>query len=75
MELSEFLSGIQDFLNLRLFNLQDTPVTIMSLVIFLFFISAFLIFGSFLRRFMQNRFLKKFNIDSGLRYTLSRVTQ
>jgi len=75
MELSEFLSGIQDFLNLRLFNLQDTQVTIMSLVIFVVFISAFLFFGSFLRRFMQNRFLKKFDIDSGLRYTLSRVTQ
>lgn len=75
MELSELLNSIQDFLNLRLFNLQDTPVTIMSLVIFIVFISVFLFLGSFLRRFMQNRFLKKFDIESGLRYTLSRVTQ
>jgi len=75
MELQEFLTSIQDFLNLRLFNLQDTPVTIMSLVIFVFFITAFLFLGSFLRRFLQNRFLKQFDIDSGLRDTLSRITQ
>jgi small-conductance mechanosensitive channel len=75
MEWTDILSAIQDFLNLRLFNLQDTPVTIMSLVIFIVFLSVFLFLGSFIRRFLQGKFLDKFEIDSGLKYTLSRVAQ
>ncbi len=75
MELSEYLSGIQDFLSLQLFSLQDTPVTIMSLVIFIVFITFFLFLGSFTRRFLQSKLLDKFEIDAGLKYTLSRVAQ
>jgi small-conductance mechanosensitive channel len=75
MELDELLSGIQDFLNLQLFNLQDTPVTIMSMVIFIIFLAIFLFAGSFLRRFLQGKFLDKFEIEPGLKYTLGRVAQ
>jgi len=75
MELHELLEGIQEFLNLQLFNLQDTPVTIMSMVIFIIFLSVFLFLGSFTRRFLQGKFLEKFDIDAGLKYTLSRVAQ
>jgi len=75
MELHELLEGIQKFLNLQLFNLQDTPVTIMSMVIFIIFLSVFLFLGSFTRRFLQGKFLEKFDIDAGLKYTLSRVAQ
>ncbi|MCC5914204.1 MAG: mechanosensitive ion channel [Balneolaceae bacterium] len=75
MELSELLEAMQDFLNLQLFNLQDTPVTIMSLVIFIVFLSIFLFLGSFTRRFLQGKFLDKFELDSGLKYTLGRVAQ
>lgn len=75
MESNELLSAIQDFLNLRLFSLKDTPVTIMSLVIFIIFLSVFLFVGSFTRRFLQSKFLDRFDIDDGLKYTLSRVAQ
>lgn len=75
MEWTDILSAIQDFLNLQLFNLKDTPVTIMSLVIFIVFLCAFLFLGSFTRRFLRGKFLDKFDIDAGLKYTLSRVAQ
>ncbi len=75
MELQELLSGLQDFLELRLFTLQDDPVTIMSLAIFIIFLAFFLFLGSFTRRFLQGKFLDKFEIDSGLKYTLSRIAQ
>jgi small-conductance mechanosensitive channel len=75
MELNELMEGIQEFLNLQLFSLQDTPVTIMSVVIFVIFLSVFLFAGSFVRRFLQGRFLDQFDIDAGLKYTLSRVAQ
>lgn len=75
MEPSEFLSTMQDFLHLKLFELQGDPVTIMSLVIFVVFLSAFLFLGSFLRRFLNSKFLDQFDIEPGLKYTLSRITQ
>ena len=75
MELSDFMNAMQDFLHLKLFELQGDPVTIMSLVIFVVFITAFLFLGSFIRRFMSSKFLDRFDIDPGLKYTLSRVTQ
>lgn len=75
MELQELLSGIQEFLELRLFTLQDDPVTIMSLIIFFSFLTIFLFMGSFVRRFLQSRFLDKFEIEPGLKYTMSRIAQ
>ncbi|MFU8811622.1 MAG: mechanosensitive ion channel family protein [Balneolaceae bacterium] len=75
MEYTELLSAIQDFLNLKLFELQDTPVTIMSITIFVIFLTVFGIASGIVRRFLRTRFLTRFDIDSGLRYTLSRIAQ
>lgn len=75
MELTEFLSTLQEFLNLRLFDLQNTPVTIMSFVVFFVFLSFFLFLGAFVRRMLNGKVLDRFNIDSGLKYTLSRMSQ
>ena len=75
MELQELMEGIQEFLNLQLFNLQDTPVTIISMAIFIMFLTVFLFLGSFTRRFLQGKFLDKFDIEAGLKYTLGRVVQ
>lgn len=75
MELTEFFSTLQEFLNLRLFDLQNTPVTIMSFVVFFVFLSFFLFLGAFVRRMLNGKVLDRFNIDSGLKYTLSRMSQ
>lgn len=75
MELSDYIDQLREFLNLRLFTLQDDPVTIMSLIIFLFFITVFLFLGIFTRRMLRGGFLDRFEIDPGLQYTLARVAQ
>ncbi|HMB41720.1 MAG TPA: mechanosensitive ion channel domain-containing protein [Balneolaceae bacterium] len=75
MELSDYIEQLREFLNLRLFTLQDDPVTIMSLIIFLFFISLFLFLGIFTRKMLRGRILDRFDIDPGLQYTLARVSQ
>lgn len=75
MELSDYINQLREFLNLRLFTLQDDPVTIMSLIIFLFFITVFLFLGIFTRRMLRGRILDRFEIDPGLQYTLARVAQ
>jgi len=75
LELQEFSSTLQEYLNLTLFMLQDTPVTIMSLVVFFIFLAVFIFLGSFTRRMLQSRVLSKLEIDPGLQYTLARVSQ
>lgn len=75
LDWSTIFTSIQDFLNMSLFNLKDTPVTIMSLFIFIIFLTFFMFLGSAVRRFMRGKFLDKFEIEPGLKYTLSRVAQ
>lgn len=75
MEPSEYIEVLQEFLNLKLFELQGTPVTIMSAVIFIGFLCFFLFLGSFVRRFLHGKFLDKFEMEAGLKYTLARVSQ
>lgn len=75
MEISELLESLREFLNLRLFTLQDDPVTIMSLAIFLIFLSLFLFLGFFTRKMLLSKVLDRFEIEPGLQYTLARVSQ
>ncbi len=75
MDFNEILSTVREYLDITLFTLQDDPVTIMSLIIFFMFLTIFLFLGGFVRRFLRGKFLDKFEIDSGLKYTLSRVAQ
>ena len=66
MDTSEFLTQLREFLNLRLFTLQDDPVTIMSMIIFLFFLSLFLFLGIFSRKILHGKILDRFDIEPGL---------
>tara|TARA_R100001143_G_scaffold63607_1_gene73996 strand:- start:46095 stop:46994 length:900 start_codon:yes stop_codon:yes gene_type:complete len=74
-EFQEILEKAKEILSIELFSIQGDPITIGSIIIFLFFLIGFLVLGSITRRVLQTRFLKKFNIDSGLQFTLARVAQ
>mgnify|MGYP003639800226 CR=1 FL=1 len=71
----EIFLYISDFLQVTLFKIQDTPVTFLSLIIFVLFIVSFSFLASFIKRLLNNRILPKFIHDSGLRYTLARMSQ
>ncbi len=75
MEFQEILTKAREILAIELFTVQSDPITIGSILVFLIFFIGFLVLGSITRRVLQNRFLKKFNIDSGLQFTLARVAQ
>ncbi|HMB97588.1 MAG TPA: mechanosensitive ion channel domain-containing protein [Balneolaceae bacterium] len=75
MSISEIASEVHDLLTTTLFTLKDTPVNLLSIVIFLLFISAFIFLGRITKRILQKRVLPRFDIESGLRYTLARVSQ
>ncbi|MEP1152612.1 MAG: mechanosensitive ion channel domain-containing protein [Balneola sp.] len=72
---TEVFNYLSELLNTTLFELKDTPVTLLSICIFILFIIGFSFLGSFIKRLLNNKILPRFINDSGLRFTLSRMTQ
>ncbi len=66
---------LDQVLNYTLFQIKDTPVTTLSVIIFLVLITAFILFAVFVRKTLNRKILKRFKIDPGTSYTLSRITQ
>lgn len=75
MSWEEILAILQEILNFRIFSVNQTPITVSSIIILLLLLTAFIIAGIMVRRILDRRFLKRFKIDSGTRYTLSRISQ
>jgi len=75
MTWSEITSYINRVLNYVLFQVKETPVTVLSVVIFILFIAGFIFLGILARRALSKRVFKKLKIDEGTGYTLSRITQ
>lgn len=73
--LSEAFKYIWDVLNVTIFEIQKSPVTFLSLILFVVLIVGFSYLGSFTKRMLNQRILPRFISDSGLRYTLSRMAQ
>lgn len=73
--LSETLKYVWDLLQVQLFTLQNTPVTFLKLIIFVLLLVGFSFLASFVKRMLNNRILPRFIKDSGLSYTLSRMSQ
>lgn len=62
-------------LNYTLFQIKETPVNTLSVLIFLVLITAFILFAVFVRKALNRKILRRFKIDPGTSYTLSRITQ
>ena len=75
MSWSEFANFVNRILNYVLFQVKETPVTVMSLLLFLLFITGFIFLGVMARRLLNRKILRKLHIHEGTRYTLSRITQ
>jgi len=72
---AEIFNYIANLLNTTLFELKETPVTLLSIFIFLLFLIGFTYMGGFVKRLLNHKILPRFISDSGLRFTLARMTQ
>jgi small-conductance mechanosensitive channel len=72
---SEIFNYLGKLFNTTLFELKDTPVTLLSICIFLLFLIGFSYLGGFVKRLLNQKILPRFIKDSGLRFTLARMTQ
>lgn len=72
---TEVFNYIADLLNTTLFELKETPVTLLSIFVFILFLIGFTYLGGFVKRLLNHKVLPRFINDSGLRFTLARMTQ
>lgn len=75
MTVGELLESLKNVLNYQLFIVNGVPITVSSVFIFLLLITFFIMLGVLVRRLFTHRLLKKFKIDHGTSYTLSRISQ
>jgi len=74
MKFAELMGYIDHVLNFKLFQIQQTPVTVSSLFMFLLVIVAFFILSRILRRIFLKRIMDRMRLEEGTRYNLTRIT-
>jgi small-conductance mechanosensitive channel len=67
------LSILNQVLDFKLFEINQTPVTVSSIVMFVIMIAVFYVISRLLNRLILKRVLSKFNIDEGIQFTLRRM--
>jgi small-conductance mechanosensitive channel len=72
-DLKDILAYIDRILHYKLFDLNQTPITLSSLLMFFVVVSAFYIFSKFLNRILLRRILQRFHMDPAMSYTTIRV--
>ena len=70
---SEFTDYFGSIMNTRLFELNQTPITPASLVMFVVVILLFLVFSRLINKGLLRRILQRFQIEQATQYTLVRV--
>jgi len=70
----EIVAFIENLFELKLFEINQTPITAASLLMFIVFVILVFIFSRLLNRLLLRRILKKFEIDPGARYNMVRVS-
>ncbi|MDZ7716488.1 MAG: mechanosensitive ion channel [Balneolaceae bacterium] len=71
-DLQYFFNEVLDF---TLFQINQKPITVFNVLVFVLVISAFVFVGVMIRKALNRKILRKFKIDEGTSYTLSRITQ
>ncbi|MCH8568100.1 MAG: mechanosensitive ion channel [Balneolales bacterium] len=73
-ELANFFFELWEFLGTGIFQIQGTPVTLGSILIFSSLLVFFLILSRLVSTVLYRRILRKVAMDESIRYTLQRVT-
>jgi small-conductance mechanosensitive channel len=74
MNLTDIQSSIYQIFQYKLFEINRTPVTPSSVIMFVIVITAFFLLSRLLQKILKNQVLTRFQIDPGTQYTLSRIS-
>ncbi len=72
--LTDILTTIDKVMHYQLFELNKQPVTLASLTVFLLIVVAFFVISRLLTRTLLKRLLMRFHIESGIRFTMVRIS-
>ena len=73
MEWSELVNAVQNVLNFTLFELNQTPVTISSIVMFILMMAVFFFFSRLLNRVVVKNLLTRLGVEESTRFVMIRV--
>lgn len=71
-DLEFFFNEVLDF---TLFQINQKPVTVFNVIIFMVVTAGFVLLGRYVRKTLDRKVFNKLKVDQGTSYTLSRVTQ
>jgi small-conductance mechanosensitive channel len=72
-EFSSVMEKIEDFLKTYLFTINQTKVTVSSILWFLLVIVGFWILSKFIRKWILSKVLEHLKVEMGLRFAFSRI--
>ncbi|MGD9849967.1 MAG: mechanosensitive ion channel family protein [Nitrospirales bacterium] len=75
MDLPKIWNVLDQFFTYPLFTVNQTPITLSSLMFFVVIVAVFWIANTIIRRFLHNRVLKRFKMPLATQYTLTRIIQ
>jgi small-conductance mechanosensitive channel len=73
MDINELIEKIGQVLEFTIFEINQTPITILSIFMFLLVLSAFLITSKVLKRFILKPIFQRMEMEPGMRYTMTRT--
>jgi len=71
---TEFWDIVHSVLHYKLFDLNQTPITPASLLLFIVVVLAFFVFSRLINRGILKRILTRFQIEESIRFTLVRIS-
>ena len=71
--LAEFMNALNRLLQFKLFELNNTPVTIASILVFAFALVAIVLLSRMFQHFVVKKVLARTSIEPGLQYNFARV--
>jgi len=73
MEITELFDKLIQIFEFTIFEINQTPITILSIFMFLLVLSVFLIASKILKRFILSPIFQRMEIEPGTRYTMTRT--
>ncbi len=74
MNTTDLKENINDILHYSLFEVNNTPISLLSVLIFIGIIVGFIVLSKIIRYKLLKIFLKRTSLDKGLQFTLGKIT-
>ncbi len=74
MNLSDAVGFVESFMNFKLFEINKTPITPSSVIMFLIVVALFTVTSHLLQRMVRTQVFSRMRINEGTQYTLTRIS-